>query len=58
VQALTVLFFVKLAGRVYRMMLLYRGGVPKPKQLLAMLREAGAAEKAAKGKEDANGTQS
>lgn len=39
IQALTVFLFAKLAGAVYRMMLLYRGGFPKPAQLIKMLRE-------------------
>ena len=47
IQIATVLLLARLAGSVYRMMLLYRGGVPKPKQLFAMLKENRAAEKAA-----------
>lgn len=49
-QLVAAYFLAKLAGEVYRMMLFYRGGVPKPKQLFAMLKETRAAEKAA-GKE-------
>ena len=51
IQALTVLFLMRTAGRVYKMMLLYRGGVPKPAQIIRMLKENKAAEKAAAGKE-------
>jgi len=43
IQAATIFFFAKLAGKVYRMMLLYRGGLPKPAQLIRMLRENRAA---------------
>ncbi len=32
-------FFILIAGRVYRMMSLYRGKVPKPSQIIKMLRE-------------------
>ena len=42
---------MRTAGRVYKMMLLYRGGVPKPAQIIRMLKENKAAEKAAAGKE-------
>ena len=51
IQALTALFLMRTAGRVYKMMLLYRGGVPKPAQIIRMLKENKAAEKAAAGKE-------
>ena len=51
VQAVTVFLLARLAGSVYSMMLLYRGGFPKPKQLFTMLRENRASLKAAAGKE-------
>ncbi|MBR5371430.1 MAG: ABC transporter permease [Oscillospiraceae bacterium] len=51
VQLLTAFFLARLAGSVYSMMLLYRGGFPKPKQLFRMLRENRASAKAAAGKE-------
>ena len=57
VQVLTVIFLARLAGRVYRMMLLYRGGVPKPKQLIAMLKDARSEEKRAAGKEASHGNE-
>lgn len=58
IQIATVLLLARLAGSVYRMMLLYRGGVPKPKQLFAMLKENRAAEKAAAaGKEGSHGNE-
>lgn len=47
-QGVVAFLLARIAGAVYRMMLLYRGNVPKPKQLISMLREARAAEKAAK----------
>ena len=43
--------FAKLAGAVYRMMLLYRGGFPKPAQLIRMLRENRSAAHTDAGKE-------
>ena len=46
-QAGTVYLLARTAGAVYRMMLLYRGGVPKPAQLFKMLKEQRAANKAA-----------
>lgn len=49
-QAVTAVFLARLAGSVYRMMLLYRGAVPKPKQLFRMLKETHTA-----GKEDSHG---
>lgn len=51
IQIVTAFLLARAAGAVYRMMLLYRGGIPKPKQLIRMLREQHAAEKAAAGKE-------
>lgn len=44
-QLVTVIWLARTAGAVYEMMLLYRGGFPKPKQLIAMLRENRAAHK-------------
>ncbi|MCQ2417188.1 MAG: ABC transporter permease [Oscillospiraceae bacterium] len=44
-------FLAWLSGIVYKAMLLYRGQVPKPGQLIGMLREHYASEKAAAGKE-------
>ena len=49
-QAATAFFLANVAGKVYRMMLLYRGSVPKPAQLIRMLRET----KQTAGKEDAH----
>ncbi|MCR5306678.1 MAG: ABC transporter permease [Oscillospiraceae bacterium] len=57
IQLITAYLLARLAGTVYRMMLLYRGGVPKPKQLVKMLREHRAAEKAAAGKEANHGNE-
>ena len=54
-QALTAVLLARLAGSVYRMMLLYRGDMPKPKQIFAMMKENRAAAKLAAGKEDTNG---
>ena len=56
-QLATAFLLARLAGTVYRMMLLYRGGFPKPKQLVKMLREHRAAEKAAAGKEAHHGNE-
>lgn len=56
-QLATAFLLARLAGTVYRMMLLYRGGFPKPKQLIRMLREHRAAEKAAAGKEAHHGNE-
>ena len=53
-QAVTAALMMRLAGTVYKMMLLYRGGVPKPKQLLQMLKEYRASAKANAGKEDSH----
>lgn len=53
-QAASAVLLARTAGSVYKMMLLYRGNVPKPKQLLQMLRESRAAEKAAAGKGDSH----
>ena len=55
IQAATAVLLVRTAGRVYKMMLLYRGSVPKPAQIVRMLKETRAAEKAAAGKEDPHG---
>ena len=55
IQAATAVLLVRTAGRVYKMMLLYRGGVPKPAQILRMLKEERAAAKAAAGKEAPHG---
>ena len=52
IQAVTAVFLIRIAGTVYKMMLLYRGGFPKPKQFIRMLKENKAAEKA--GKEDSH----
>lgn len=49
-QAATAYFLANIAGKVYRMMLLYRGSVPKPGELIKMLRNA----KQSAGKEDAH----
>lgn len=54
-QAVTAVLLARLAGVVYKMMLLYRGNVPKLPQLLRMLKETRAAAKSAAGKEDAHG---
>ncbi len=51
-QAVTAYLLARLAGAVYRMMLLYRGSFPKFRQIQQMLKENRAAEKAAAGKED------
>ncbi|MBR4200927.1 MAG: ABC transporter permease [Oscillospiraceae bacterium] len=56
-QAAAVVLLARTAGKVYQMMLLYRGNVPKPKQLFAMLKEQRAAAKAAAGKEDTHGAE-
>ena len=48
IQAVTAFLLARLAGAVYRMMILYRGDYPKPKQVMQMLRESRAAEKARK----------
>ena len=53
-QALTAALLMRLAGTVYKMMLLYRGEFPKPKQLLQMLKEYRASAKANAGKEDSH----
>lgn len=50
-QAATAFLFARIAGAVYRMMLLYRGNYPKPKQVIQMLRENSASAKRAAGKE-------
>ncbi len=55
IQAATAVLLVRTAGRVYKMMLLYRGSVPKPKQIVRMLKEERAAAKAAAGKEAQHG---
>ena len=47
-QAVTAFLLARLAGSVYRMMILYRGEYPKPRQVVQMLREARASEKARK----------
>ena len=56
IQILTVFLLARLAGSVYRMMLLYRGNMPKLGQLIAMLRE-NRAEKRAAGKEGSHGNE-
>lgn len=48
IQAVTAFLLAKVAGSVYRMMILYRGDVPKVKQLVQMLRDSRAADKARK----------
>ena len=53
-QAATAVLLARLAGRIYRMMVFYRGAVPKPAQVIKMLREEKAAAKHA-GKEDSHG---
>ena len=55
IQTATAVLLVRTAGRVYKMMLLFRGGVPKPAQILRMLKENRAAAKAAAGKEAQHG---
>ena len=58
IQAATAVLLVRTAGRVYKMMLLYRGSVPKPAQIIKMLKEERASEQAAKaaaGKEAPHG---
>ena len=52
IQLATVFLLAKLAGAVYRMMLLYSGSFPKPSQLVRMLRDNRSTAKAAAGKED------
>ncbi|MBQ8920720.1 MAG: ABC transporter permease [Oscillospiraceae bacterium] len=52
IQIVAVILLAKLAGAVYRMMLLYSGGFPKPAQLIRMLRENRGTAKPAAGKED------
>ncbi|MBR3267110.1 MAG: ABC transporter permease [Oscillospiraceae bacterium] len=52
VQLVTVFLLAKLAGAVYKMMLLYSGNFPKPAQLIRMLRENRGTAKAAAGKEE------
>ncbi len=55
-QAATAYFLIRTAGRVYRMMIFYRGAFPKPKQVIRMMREERAAARyAAAGKEDPHG---
>ena len=54
-QLVMIYLLARLAGAVYRMMLLYRGSVPKPGQLIRMLKENHAAQKAAAGKVDSHG---
>ncbi|HBI85987.1 MAG TPA: hypothetical protein DDX71_06855 [Ruminococcus sp.] len=52
IQVISAFVLMRAAGAAYRMMILYRGDVPKPKQFLAMMREYRAASKAEKaGKE-------
>lgn len=53
-QALTAVVLIRIAGMVYKVMLLYRGGFPKPKQLIQMMKEHKASAKAAAGKEDSH----
>ena len=53
-QAITAALLARLAGRIYRMMMFYRGAVPKPAQIIKMLREEKEAAKQA-GKEDSHG---
>ena len=50
--AVTAVLLIRIAGSVYKMMLLYRGGFPKPKQLIQMLKEYKASGK--HGKEDSH----
>ncbi len=50
-QLVAVVLLARLAGSVYRMMLLYRGNVPNPKQLFNMLRAEKNTRKAHAGKE-------
>ena len=52
IQAVTAVLLMRIAGSVYKMMLLYRGGFPKPKQLIQMLKEYKASAK--HGKEDSH----
>lgn len=53
-QAALAAVLARIAGAVYKMMLLYRGNVPKPKQLIDMLRETYAANKTS-AKQDQSG---
>ena len=57
IQIATAVLLARTAGAVYRMMILYRGGFPKMKQLIRMLKENRAAEKAAAGKEAQHGNE-
>ena len=54
IQGVTAALLMRLAGTVYKMMLMYRGGFPKPKQFIQMLKEHRAAQKAEAGKEDSH----
>ena len=54
IQGVTAALLMRLAGTVYKMMLMYRGGFPKPKQFIQMLKEHRAAVKAEAGKEDSH----
>ena len=51
IQLATVFLLARLAGAVYRMMLLYSGGFPKPSKLIRMLRDSRGKAKNAAGKE-------
>lgn len=50
IQVITIFFLIRAAGKVYQMMILYRGDFPKLKQLIGMLRAQSAAEKEGKTK--------
>lgn len=54
IQALTAVLLIRIAGTVYKIMLLYRGGFPKPKQLVQMMKEYKASAKVNAGKEDSH----
>ncbi len=54
IQAVTAVLLMRLAGTVYKIMLLYRGGFPKPKQFVQMLKEHRASAKLNAGKEDSH----
>lgn len=54
IQAVTAVFLMRLAGTVYRMMLLYRGSFPKPKQFVQMLKDSRQSGRNTAGKEDSH----
>ena len=48
IQAVTAVLLMRLAGTVYKAMLLYRGGFPKPKQFVQMMKDYRASARAGK----------